>query len=281
MRRCLVARNDCSQGAANLGSGISTASSSWVVENCTVVDNTVGTFTLTDVGGVEGSATVRSSIVRGNASTQIQGASTVTWSNVEAGFPGTGNIDAEPQFVDEVVSRDYHLEPGSPCIDKGDPSTFDPDGTIADIGAFPQADLYVDRNTTPNEWLSPGWSTISALVGGKSVYTFHSKADALSFYGLLGSVTGTTPPTIFLGASVPLVADWYFDFTLTNPSLPPLHDTIGFLDVNGTAHPRIELPPGLINVTSPLTVWHAGLLGDPATSTITRVSNAEAIVIVP
>ena len=47
-----------------------------------------------------------------------------------------GNIDSDPLFVD-ATNGDYHLTEFSPCIDTGDPnSPLDPDGTIADMGAF-------------------------------------------------------------------------------------------------------------------------------------------------
>ena len=49
---------------------------------------------------------------------------------------GTGNIAADPQFVAPADSV-FLLQPGSPCIDAGDPeSPFDPDGTRTDMGAF-------------------------------------------------------------------------------------------------------------------------------------------------
>src|SRR4029453_15329915 len=46
--------------------------------------------------------------------------------------PGEGNFDADPRFVDR---SDYALLPDSPCIDAGDPTALDPDGTRADVGA--------------------------------------------------------------------------------------------------------------------------------------------------
>ncbi|MHC4423625.1 MAG: choice-of-anchor Q domain-containing protein [Planctomycetota bacterium] len=55
---------------------------------------------------------------------------TITYSNIESGHPGQGNIDADPCFVDTGywdanglwVEGDYHLLEASPCIDAGDPN---------------------------------------------------------------------------------------------------------------------------------------------------------------
>ena len=50
--------------------------------------------------------------------------------------PGTGELYVDPLFVDPL-NGDYQLQPNSLCIDAGDPnSSYDPDGTIADIGAY-------------------------------------------------------------------------------------------------------------------------------------------------
>jgi hypothetical protein len=54
---------------------------------------------------------------------------TVTFSDIEGGWSGDGNIDADPLFVDPDgpdddpntwEDNDYRLNPGSPCIDAGD-----------------------------------------------------------------------------------------------------------------------------------------------------------------
>ncbi|MBI9038755.1 MAG: right-handed parallel beta-helix repeat-containing protein [Bacteroidales bacterium] len=82
---------------------------------------------------------------------------TIAYSDIEGGLEaivtnnnGTvnwleGNIDTDPLFADPT-NGNYHLtwtnypvpdETKSPCIDTGDPSSpLDPDGTIADMGAF-------------------------------------------------------------------------------------------------------------------------------------------------
>ncbi|HEX9973444.1 MAG TPA: T9SS type A sorting domain-containing protein, partial [bacterium] len=66
-----------------------------------------------------------------------QGAFNVQYSVVQGGHIGVGNIDTDPMFVNPDNS-DFRLQPGSPCIDAGDPtSPLDPDGTRADMGALP------------------------------------------------------------------------------------------------------------------------------------------------
>lgn len=67
----------------------------------------------------------------------------------QAAFPGIGNINADPLFADPT-NGDYHLLPGSPCIDAGDPdSPPDPDGTLADMGAFPLEQTGLPRLVLP------------------------------------------------------------------------------------------------------------------------------------
>jgi hypothetical protein len=62
------------------------------------------------------------------------------WNNAQGGYygvtPGNGSITADPLFV-AGSPYGFHLAEGSPCIDSGSPSSpHDPDGTVADMGAY-------------------------------------------------------------------------------------------------------------------------------------------------
>ncbi len=61
------------------------------------------------------------------------GSVTVTYSDIQGGWPGVGNIDTDPVFVSGPLS-DYHLCPytPSPCIDTGNPDAHynDPENPL-------------------------------------------------------------------------------------------------------------------------------------------------------
>jgi hypothetical protein len=128
--------------ADNIGSGIVMLKqvsgrkqffNSPTIANCTIVGNS-------EIGISEGIPSILNSIIYDNG-VQITGSSAiVTYSNVQSGFPGEGNIDADPLFAD-AANGDYHLLTGSPCIDAGDPNsecTFEPEpnGGIINMGAY-------------------------------------------------------------------------------------------------------------------------------------------------
>jgi hypothetical protein len=72
----------------------------------------------------------------------------VTYSDVQSGYTGEGNINADPQFM-TYKGYDYLLGNGSPCIDTGDPTIEDgvsdwkpawpdwyPNSSRSDMGAY-------------------------------------------------------------------------------------------------------------------------------------------------
>ena len=61
---------------------------------------------------------------------------TINYTDVQGGWPGTGNIDADPLFVDPD-NGDFRLQAGSPCIDAGD-NTAVPEGVLRDLDGNPR-----------------------------------------------------------------------------------------------------------------------------------------------
>ncbi len=128
------------------GGGIGVYSSPKIINNTICFNTTTGSGGAI-YSGTSATPTVLNTILWGNTSPEIElyrATIYVTYSDVQGGWPGESNINADPLFVDPD-NRDYHLQAGSPCIDAGDPnSPNDTDGTRADIGAF-----YYDQSIMP------------------------------------------------------------------------------------------------------------------------------------
>ena len=61
----------------------------------------------------------------------------VRWSpDIEGGWPGTGNNDADPLFVDPD-NGDFRLQPDSPSIDAGDNAVVS-QGVLRDLNGTPR-----------------------------------------------------------------------------------------------------------------------------------------------
>jgi len=113
--------------AADLGGGIGHpyGSSSISVINNTIVGNEVY-LSGGDGGGIYGAAIITNCILWGNAPDEIYGSSTATYSDVQGGHAGEGNIDANPIFVTGPLGDYYLSQVGagqwwdSPCVDAGD-----------------------------------------------------------------------------------------------------------------------------------------------------------------
>ncbi len=124
----------------NIGGGISLClNSNPRLENTTICNNSAGAYG----GGIccisDSNPSLINCIHWNNIPQEIYcgiGTITAIYSDIQGGWEGEGNINVDPLFVDPE-NGDYHLTECSPCIDAGNPnSPFDPDGTIADMGAF-------------------------------------------------------------------------------------------------------------------------------------------------
>jgi hypothetical protein len=137
------------------GFGGSLASAEFV--NCTFYDNTAD-----EPGGAAGTcdddaAVFINCIMWGDSPDEFDSAAPagiVSYSVVQGGFFGDGNIDSDPLFLD-ALGYNLHLSSGSPCIDAADglsAPTLDLDG-----------DIRVDDPETGNTGIGPPWADMGAF----------------------------------------------------------------------------------------------------------------------
>jgi len=121
------------------------SSDSWTLTNCTFAGNQAPTGRAVSLMGLYHPDSISNCVMRdGGDEIVAEALAGVTYSDVQGGWPGTGNIDADPLFVrnpsdggdgwgddpntpdvDEGANDDFgdlRLLSGSPCIDAGDPS---------------------------------------------------------------------------------------------------------------------------------------------------------------
>ncbi|MCZ6850499.1 MAG: right-handed parallel beta-helix repeat-containing protein, partial [Planctomycetota bacterium] len=120
----VIANNE----AGTAGGGIlSLGGGSFTIRNSTIILNSAPW-----AGGVyDWNGTVTNSIIRGNNGDgqAFNTLGSVTYSNIEGGFDGVGNVDVDPMLLNPARG-DVHLLPGSPMIDAGDPSFVPAQGEL-------------------------------------------------------------------------------------------------------------------------------------------------------
>jgi hypothetical protein len=123
---CVLSRNE-----AVISGGVKIASMDAELVNCTVAGNVGGGV------GADSQLTATHCIVWGNDPWQFEHpASSVTYSDVEGGYAGIGNIDADPLFV-QPGTDNVRLSIGSPCANAGSNAAVPP-GITTDIDGNPR-----------------------------------------------------------------------------------------------------------------------------------------------
>ena len=124
--------------SANYGAGIyNNDNSNPIVTNCTFTSNTA--LTAGNAMHNAGSKPTVTNCILWDAPGEISnnsGNPTVTYSDVQGGYTGTGNINAAPCFVD-AAGGNLRLSSGSPCIDKGSDDAV-PAGITTDLDGNPR-----------------------------------------------------------------------------------------------------------------------------------------------
>ncbi len=120
----VMANGVFSRNVAGLSGGLEAINSSGEVVNCT--------FSLNQGHGVGNAPPLSNCILWGNTPGQfVEPSNVVEHSDVQGSWPGAGNIDADPLFV-QPFTDDLRLAFGSPCVDAGSNAALPPDGLDLD-----------------------------------------------------------------------------------------------------------------------------------------------------
>ena len=143
---CVFSRNLASWGGAVAVSGSAT------IVNSTIANNSVNGLVLDPS---HGSALLANVILWGNGTNfsggpggGAPGPVTATFSNIEGGWPGAGNIDADPVFAQPGLDN-VRLASGSPCVDAGSDAALPADVHDLDADGNTTEPLPVDADGEP------------------------------------------------------------------------------------------------------------------------------------
>ena len=207
---CFITGND----AANYGGGITLIYSTATITNCTISENsaasyggaiyvnnyegsTDGLFTnntlsgnTADRGGAMrlyySDMDIANCIMWGDIAPggypeiyKYGGSPTITYSDIQGGYAGAGNIDSDPLFVNPA-GHDYHILSGSPCKDTGTDA-----GVVSDIDGGPRpVDAGYDMGS--DEYGSPyadSDKVLNVLFWGETNSGSHPGTDILRGMG--------------------------------------------------------------------------------------------------
>ncbi len=186
---CVIRNNLIAEVSGDGYGAVVASESQYVSYNNTVVSNSVGYANLSSEG------IISNDIIYGSTNTiylDENSSIQVTYSDVEGGWVGEGNIDANPLFV-SPDNDNYHLQSDSPCIDAGDPNLpLDPDGTISDMGAF----YYEQTNEFPKNII--GYYT-SWSVYARDFHVPDIPAEKINFINYAFANINPSTGTIMLG----------------------------------------------------------------------------------
>ena len=176
---------------------------------------------------------------------------TVTYSNIQGGWPGEGNIDADPCF--SPLEGDYHLMPGSPCIDTGtngppgglpatdidgSPRPVDGDGDttiVVDMGAYEKPGVGSFILAQPNPVVfstydggpTPDAASLGIANGGEGTLAWTVQEDA-----------GWLDATPSSGESMGDVDEVTLTVDIETAGVGDHECLLRVLDPNATNHPR-------------------------------------------
>lgn len=125
----------------NSGGAIVNSGANPTITNCTFSGNSGAPSGTGGIFNFSSSPILTNCILWGNSGWDIfnqGGATTVTYSDIQSGFGGTGNIAADPLFVNPGGGN-YRLQANSPCIDSGNNAAITAGADLAGHPRFVEA----------------------------------------------------------------------------------------------------------------------------------------------
>lgn len=185
---CTVAGN-----SATSGGGLANVCGAFTATNCTITGNSAsfygpGLFYNSTYGGT---TTLTNDILYGDSGVEVYGSATATYCDVQGGYTGSGNINADPLFVSAPLN--LHLQPDSPCTGAGTSSgapATDKDGVTRanppTIGAY-EGKKRAATTTTVASTRNP--SNLSQSVTFTATVMGSSPTGAITFTDTTSSTT--------------------------------------------------------------------------------------------
>lgn len=210
--------------------------------------------------------------------------------NIQGGWAGIGNIDADPLFFD-APGGDFHLkqdpcQPGviNPSVDAGNHTAFNvalqdgstrtdgvADSSQADLGAHYGPPAILNFETDADELQESAGGTIQFALRPGLVHLNRN-------YLILGSASGTEPGIPLPGGTtiLPLNRDWFTPIVMSLVNTTICVDFMGVINETGTKTAQLvtgPLPPG----SAGLKIYFAYAMNNP----FNFASNPLEIEIVP
>ncbi|MFO0980874.1 MAG: right-handed parallel beta-helix repeat-containing protein [Planctomycetota bacterium] len=230
---CVFAHNGSfdSGGAVYLG-----PHSSAVISSCTFFENRAPSGDSITCQDAATTAITSSILWGGSAGREIaEGSSLVTaaYCDVAGGWPGPGNIDADPLLV-APEQGDFSLATVSPCIDAGDPwarpGGMDVQGSPRTLDGALIGHLALDMGAAEFDHVH---LASTPFVAGETATLHTSGTPGLTVLLVVGTRTGETPLPPLGALFIDLGSAWAFSILGT---IPPAEA----FDV------QVRVPPGLL-----------------------------------
>lgn len=197
---CLVCKNSSKNEFGAFTGGISLSQSTGKINSSTIFAHSPGMYglVLMDYCTIE----MKQNIVYASNSGAIihlfKSALNASYSDIKGGFPGIGNINQTPQFMD-TNNENYRLKSISPCIDAGDP-TFTPTNYFQDLDRNSRL-LDGDLNHTPVVDMGPyEFSNIRMSILGDplpgAVIQLRIRGEDGMYYAVFGGFGALNPPPL-------------------------------------------------------------------------------------